>query len=108
MAEIAASAASRKNDGMFFDLEETLIDAQEGNLPNWALSLKRFSQAGFHDKLKALISVVARRRPPWRLKAASKPLLGLDGRVSISVGITFEINDVDRMIVVRQVLHQAM
>jgi hypothetical protein len=108
MDEIARWAAINKEDG-WFDLDQMLACLlEEGELPNWARSLKRFRQAGVREKLRALVAMVKKRRPPWRLKAASRPIPGLDDQLLIDVGIIFDINDVDRLIVVRQVLHHAM
>jgi len=107
-----ANDAVTGRDDWSFDLFEAFEDVLEGELEpnpdNWARSLARFRQAGYREKLQALLSIAKKRRPPWQLKGASKVLPGLDGQVSLAVHITFEINDVKRLVVVRQVMHHAM
>ena len=108
MKELQDNAGAKQLADWTVDLEVAFDDLQKQRLPDWARSFKRFQQAGFREKLRALLSVVKNRRPPWQLKAASRPIPGLDGVILISVGIVFDINDIERIIAVRQVLHHAV
>ena len=116
MDELADRSAEVRGDANAFDLEEWLgaieqqtFDAiQNKSLANWARSLKKFRQAPYLEKLRALLAVVRNRRPPWQLKGSHRAIMALDGQLAINVGLVFELNDAARLVVVRQVLHQAI
>lgn len=104
---IATRAAANDKFEDAGDLPAVLDDALDHNkLADWKQSWQEFRSAGFRDKIKAVLSVLRRRRPPLRtLIMENQKLPGLDGYLTLSVRLYLEIDDVNQRIIVRLVEH---
>jgi len=104
---IATRAAENDKFEDAGDLPTVLDDALNDNrLADWKQSWQVFRSAGFRDKIKAVLSVLRKRKPPLRsLILENHGLPGLDGVLSLAVRLYFEIDDVNARILVRVVEH---
>jgi hypothetical protein len=107
LTELSEDLAQGRDDA-HFDLQEVLDAIEKENLSNWHRSYKRFLEAGYRDKLRALLAVLRNRRPPWQLRGAARVIMGLDGLVLINVNLVLDVSDTDGLLVIRQVLHHAL
>jgi hypothetical protein len=96
LEDIAAS--SHRRDALksidLLDLLEQGINIAE-NLSPWKSVWKKWWKAAPIEKVKALITVLKKRCPPWQLRATSKWFSGILGAFDCEVHAYFEVNHVD-------------
>lgn len=68
-------------------------------LSAWQLFRERFTRLGLVGKIKALLVLLRRRRPPWEVRAAVRVFQVL-GTFHSEVAVVYEVNHPDRELVV--------
>lgn len=97
LIDIAVSIVPGKKDfaiDMTVVLEAGIDLIPEGTSP-WKTSWSRFCTAGHLEKLRALVALVKKRRPPWELQTTSRWFPQILNAFDCEAHAVFEVNHVD-------------
>lgn len=79
---------------------ESLLNEEH---PRWGYAWKKFADATALDRIKALKAVIAERRPPWEMRAATSRFF-VQNRYWIEIIAIYEINRTNQQVVFSQIV----
>jgi hypothetical protein len=95
-----AAEAQGKNYSLSIDALDLLNAVEEGADPgDWPGAWKRWKEASWRDKLRALLVILRKRRPPWEFRGAVQTFPVLSGAFHCEVHALYEVAHVDRQVI---------
>jgi hypothetical protein len=102
LADLASEAQARGHS-LSTDFEDLLATAEQvvrESGGSWGLSWQRFREAGWVQRVRAVIALVRNRKPPWELRASRRLFRVLDA-FGTEVLVFYEVDHVGKRIVIR-------
>ena len=100
--EIVAGAARERRPVTEVALEEVLQELHDliaAAEADWRHSARRFREAGWLERAKAIWGTIKRRQPPYKLRVNTKVLLGLsDHSLPVEVRAVYEIDGANEVV----------
>ena len=93
------STVAHSNDTQSVELTELLENLIATDARPWRASLSRWTGLPVRDKLRALLTVIKRHRPPWEIRVAARRLTLLGG-LDTEVVVYFAVDHATRQVTV--------
>lgn len=92
--ELLAKAGARNQelDGFSRRLDADLDDIHAGKLSGWRHTWRQWSQEPWLSRIRAILHVLTRTKPPWELWEGERPFSSVASSFSCRIGTTFKVD----------------